>query len=751
MVFAGSSPITTTSPSSKAHQKSGSFAPPALPGLNTPMTLSDSRHGRRLRDVEAATLALDGSPPITRTTFPTCRAHYPGGSSGCACRLLPRSCSLPQMAGGSAPALSLSRPAQASLTLRPAGLLNRLKRPLSRGSSPAGYPTEPLVSYQINRQLSGWNLPPLVIRAFGAHCHQRTHAPQPKDLALHWFWPDDAVHSAPHDRLGHSSAGVLIRMTKDKPGELAHDEGKEVPALIASMPASAQERRIAFGVVIFLSVVLAAVIPYAPLQVGRVDAFVPVVHSIICVTDLITAVLLFGQYSIQPQRALLALASGYMCGGLFAFLLTLEFPGAYSATGLLGGGSSGAAWLFNFWRIVFGLAVIAYVLLKDANDTASRFTKNEPSRAIVVTIACSLAVTAGLTWLGTAGNGYLPNLYAGTTQQVVSNQDLAGALWLLNAMALALLLARTRTILDVWLAVTLLMALPDYSLAFFYSALRFSLGWYTARSYALIASFTVLVVLLLETTMLYARLASAITLQRRERAHRSLSVDEATAAIAHEIRQPLGAMSLNTDAALECLKATPLDIEELRSCLTDVKNENIRANEVVAGVRALFKSTARQRTMIEINRLVGDVLRMVEHDLQVHGVSVSTELQEDVPEIMADPTQLQQVVLNLIKNAIEALASGPVNIKAIRLVTTGGASSGVSLYVQDTGPGITPKSETSIFDPFFTTKTSGMGLGLSISRRIIEDHGGDLRLTETSSRGCTFEIVLPGAPATRKN
>ena len=129
------------------------------------------------RDVEAATLARDGSPPITRTTFPTCRAHYPGGSSGCACRLLPRSRGLPQMAGGSASALSLSRPAQASLTLRPVGLLNRLKRPLSRGSSPSGYPAEPLVSYQINRQLSGWNLPPLVIRAFGAHCQQRTHAP----------------------------------------------------------------------------------------------------------------------------------------------------------------------------------------------------------------------------------------------------------------------------------------------------------------------------------------------------------------------------------------------------------------------------------------------------------------------------------------------------------------------------------------------------------------------------------------------
>ena len=130
------------------------------------------------RDVEAATLALDGSPPITRTTFPTCRAHYPGGSSGCVCRLLTRSYSLPQMAGGSASALSLSRPAQASLTLRPAGSLSRPRRPLSRGSDPSGYPTKPLASFRINRQLSGWNLPPLMIRAFGAHCQEATYAPQ---------------------------------------------------------------------------------------------------------------------------------------------------------------------------------------------------------------------------------------------------------------------------------------------------------------------------------------------------------------------------------------------------------------------------------------------------------------------------------------------------------------------------------------------------------------------------------------------
>jgi C4-dicarboxylate-specific signal transduction histidine kinase len=253
----------------------------------------------------------------------------------------------------------------------------------------------------------------------------------------------------------------------------------------------------------------------------------------------------------------------------------------------------------------------------------------------------------------------------------------------------------------------------------------------------------VLSVLLVETTLLYSRLASAIILQRRERTNRLLSVDAATAAIAHEINQPLGAMSLNCDAALECLKATPLDLEELRSCLTDVKNENSRANEIVAGVRALFKTTTRQRAMVDVNRLAREVLRMVENDLHVQAVSVSTEFQEDVPQVSADPIQLQQVILNLVKNAIDAIAIGPTTIKAIRLVTTYDGKSVVSLYVQDSGPGIPSENESQIFDPFFTTKASGMGLGLSISRGIIEDHGGNLRLTETSSKGCTFEITLP--------
>jgi C4-dicarboxylate-specific signal transduction histidine kinase len=127
----------------------------------------------------------------------------------------------------------------------------------------------------------------------------------------------------------------------------------------------------------------------------------------------------------------------------------------------------------------------------------------------------------------------------------------------------------------------------------------------------------------------------------------------------------------------------------------------------------------------------------------VHGVTASTEFQEGIPQVRADPIQLQQVILNLVKNAMEAIAFSPSTVKAIRLITTYDGKSVVSIYVQDTGPGVILDNETQVFDPFFTTKPSGMELGLSISRRIIEDHGGNLRLTEASSKGCTFEVTLP--------
>ncbi len=521
------------------------------------------------------------------------------------------------------------------------------------------------------------------------------------------------------------------------------EQVQDFPLVIATMPATDRQRRMAVGVVIVLIVAAAVIAPFASIQVGQTDAFIPVLQTVVSVVDLTTATLLFAQFSIQPQHALLALASGYIFSGSFAFLQTLAFPGGYAPAGLIGDRLNTPAWMYVLWHTTFPAAILVYALSK--NMTGAARPQGRPAMsAIAITVACVLAVIAGLTWIVTTKTEYLPSFYATDIRlQTQFGNQINLALWLWGSTALAVLFARRRTILDLWLMVTLLAYMPSFLVAIIGSSVRFTVGWYAARCFILIASCMLLSVLLVETMLLYSRLASAIILQRRERTNRLLSVEAATAAIAHEIKQPLGSMSLNCDAALECLKATPLDIEELRSCLTDVKNDNSRANEIVAGIRALFKATAPQRTMVQINRLAQEVLRMVEHDLHVHGTSVSTEFQEDVPQVRADPIQLQQVILNLVRNAIDAIAIGPATIKAIRLVTTYDGKSVVSIYVQDTGPGITLDNETQIFDAFFTTKTSGMGLGLSISRRIIEDHGGDLRLTETSSRGSTFEITLP--------
>ena len=156
--------------SSKAPLKQGAFAPPALPGLNALTPLSDSRfQPTPSKTPSRPNLAGSGSPLITRSSLPTCRAQYPDGPHGCACRCLPHGCGLPHHRGGSASVLNLSRPAQASLALQPAGSLSRPRRPLSRGSNPGSYPPRPLASYRTHRHLSGWDLPPLEKRALRAH------------------------------------------------------------------------------------------------------------------------------------------------------------------------------------------------------------------------------------------------------------------------------------------------------------------------------------------------------------------------------------------------------------------------------------------------------------------------------------------------------------------------------------------------------------------------------------------------------
>lgn len=522
----------------------------------------------------------------------------------------------------------------------------------------------------------------------------------------------------------------------------ASNSDYDFPIVITAMPVNAGQRRAALGLVVLLFVIGVATAPIASLPGPHINAFVPVLQTVACLIDLITAGLLFSQYSVRPLRAGLVIASGYLFSGLFAFAQTLAFPDAYSATGLIGDGRNTAAWLFVLWHTAFPIAVLIYALSKDREDISSQPVKSPPA-AITTTIIGVLAVTAALTLITSVFPALLPGLYYDATHQTVWASTANIYLWLLNNVALVTLFLRRRTILDLWLMVTLFAWWPNFLVATFVTMVRFSIGWYIARCFAVVASSTLLFVLLTEMTMIYARLANSILLLRRERTDRLASVEAATAAIAHEVRQPLTGIASLGAAGLRWLNRTPAQIEKAKSCFSGIVGAAQRSEEIIASIRGLFKKTASHRVLVQINDLSRLVMQLARHDLLSNGIAVASDYQEDLPPVYADHVQLQQVLLNLVKNAIDAMVGRPFSERRLRVATGSGGHSGVSFYIRDSGPGIADADRERIFSPFFTTKSNGMGLGLSICRTIIEEHGGTLRLTKSGPSGSTFEIVLP--------
>jgi len=515
---------------------------------------------------------------------------------------------------------------------------------------------------------------------------------------------------------------------------------RDLPIVVPLMPSTPRQRTVAIGVVVVMFAVAAAVAPFAHLEVGRIDSFVPVLQTVLSVADLLTATLLFAQYSVQPRRALLAVASGYIFGGSFAFLQTLSFPGGYAPGGIIGDGYNTPAWFFVLWHTTFPLSILTYALLRDRGETSARYTPT----SIAVTLACVFSAVASLLWLVTSEVEHLPSFYTtNVTLQTRLGNQINVALLGLGSLVLLILFIRGRTMLDLWLMVTLLAWLPNFLVAAVASSVRFTVGWYAARGFALVASCMLLSVLLTEMTLLYSRLASALIMQRRERSNRLVSIDAATAAMAHEIRSPLGSITLNASTALEQLAAQPPRLEEMSAILRDIEEASLRVNETIVSVRELFKNAADQPTKVSIEDVTRQVLRLLQHELQFNEIVVRTEFRIEAPLVHADPAQLQQVVLNLVKNAIDAMSFTPTSSRRLTISTRLDGESSVLLFIQDTGTGVAPQDQVRIFEAFYTTKPAGMGLGLAICRTIVERYEGSLVLAKSSSRGSIFQVALP--------
>jgi len=228
------------------------------------------------------------------------------------------------------------------------------------------------------------------------------------------------------------------------------------------------------------------------------------------------------------------------------------------------------------------------------------------------------------------------------------------------------------------------------------------------------------------------------------RVARIATMGELTASIAHEINQPLAAVVTNASASLHWLAIQPPDLAEARQAMARAMQEANRASSVVGRIRTLLKKASPEMQPLDANELIREVMALTHNQLLTSGVAVHTELASDIPAVFGDRVQLQQVMLNLIMNAIDAMTATSGRPR-ILLIKSARATEGVLIQVEDSGQGIDPEQLSRIFDSFYTTKPQGIGIGLSISRSIIEAHDGRLWASPGSARGAVFQFILPSA------
>jgi signal transduction histidine kinase len=242
-----------------------------------------------------------------------------------------------------------------------------------------------------------------------------------------------------------------------------------------------------------------------------------------------------------------------------------------------------------------------------------------------------------------------------------------------------------------------------------------------------------------------AHLARSNAMLERERNNKLMSLAATAAAISHEMKQPLTAITANGIASLRLLETAPPDLEEARSALNDVVDDAYRAGQVLDNLRVLFGKVDREEEPIDVNQVTVRALRTLRAELSDHRVAASLYLTSELPAVRGHGGELQEVIINLFHNAIEAMDAIKAERRVLKVRTRRDGVNAVVVEVEDSGPGIDPKRLESIFDAFVTTKPQGTGLGLAISRMIVERHGGQLSARSDGKDGALFRLVLPTA------
>jgi len=387
--------------------------------------------------------------------------------------------------------------------------------------------------------------------------------------------------------------------------------------------------------------------------------------------------------------------------------------------------------------------VIGYTVSKD-EDPSERFAHAEVRSAILRSVGWTAAGAAALALLCIRGTAVLPRIMVDRYRFVPEWPYLVAApILACCSLALVVLWSRRRSILDFFLMVVLCAYVIEIPPQYYPVMARFSTGWYAVRISSLLSSTIVLVVLLYEITALYGGLLTAVLRHRREREARLMTGDAVAASIVHEVKQPLTAMVTSADAGFRFLDRSAPDLDRARDLFKRIATDGHRAGEVVESIRANFKTDDRTRISLDVNQLIEEALILERGDLQKHRILVQAETAEHLPEVRGNRSQLQQVLINLITNAIDSMAAKE-DPRMLCVKSEPYERDGVMISVADSGGGISTQHLDRIFNPLFTTKSDGMGMGLSICRAIIEAHEGRLWVSPNLPHGTVFQFTLRG-------